>query len=241
VCLNRLAWPPGQRSLSDFLLLLHSPASICKTLQPFPTMSISAILGLLIYLFLFGLLLWRNFVSTRLELRNQPLFRVLYESIYDRNNPPFFPALCICILSIFTGIMYVAFHKGLIFNIIQQFCIVVWEVVLFQRILYILDPFHRVLQLSYLTDGAKVLLAFLFIICVANIALYLSGMSVISGDFTITNLYFMGIAFVLIIISATVANFLLKIYFTCSRGLQTSQRGSFILSHSLSSLILTSL
>jgi hypothetical protein len=223
----RIAAPARQRRLL-VLSSLSRPAStrLFSSLDTRTMISTSAIIGLLIYLFLFGLLLCRNFISTRLELRNQPLLRVLYESVYDRNNPPFFPALCICILSICTGLMYVAFKRGLIFNIIQQFLIVVWEVILFQRILYILDPFNRVVQQSFLTQGAKVLHAFLFIVCLANIAVYLAGMSVISGDFTVTNLYFMGISLILSVISAVVANFLLKIYFSCSRGLQTSQRGT---------------
>lgn len=181
---------------------------------------VSAIIGLILYVFFFGMIFYRNFISTRLELRDQNIKRVIYESIYDKNNPTFFPALCICILSVATGVMYVAFRRGLIFNILQQACFVIWEVALLIRMFYLLDPFDRVIQQSYLTRGSQILHIILPLFCIANITLYLSGYSTIKGDFTTSNLYFMAIALFLALVSGVATNFFMKIYFSCSRGAQ---------------------
>jgi hypothetical protein len=203
-------------------------------------LAISAIVALFSYSLLLAMLVYRNFITTRLELRDQNLRRDFYESIYDKNNPPFFPALCICILSIATGIMYVSFRRGFAFNVIQQACFVFWEVALFNRVLYILDPFNRVIQHSYLTEGSKILHLVLPVVCLIDITLYLSGYSTIQGDFTTSNLYFMVISLFLLIVGIVTANFLIKIYFTCLRGLQSSQTGPLPPSapsfHSFSSL-----
>jgi hypothetical protein len=180
-------------------------------------------------------MVYKNFMTTRLELRDQNFQRVFYESINDKTNPPFFPALCICILSIATGIMYVSFRRGLVFNVIQQACFVFWEVALFNRILYILDPFNRVVQHSSLTLGSKILHIVLPLICLIDITLYLSGNSSIKGDFTTSNLYFILVSLFLLVVGIITAKFLIKIYFTCLRGLQSSQTGSFSLPPSLPS------
>lgn len=191
--------------------------------------AISSIIGLLLYFFLFLFIIQRNFNSTRLEQRNEKFIKVLYSSIYDENNPPFFPALWICIFSIATDIMYISFSKGLIFNIIQQACYVSWEICLFVHILYVLDPFNRVVKQDYLKRIAQIIYILLIFICFIEIVLFIISLKTPSGSTTSSKIYFIGVAFFLMCVSVIVANFLIKIYLSCLRGLQTSQKGYLIL------------
>lgn len=188
-------------------------------------MAILGYVGLFLYLFLFFFILQRNIKLTRLELRNEKYFNILYTSIYDKNNPPFFPALWICILSIATYIMYGAFNQGELFNMIQQGCYVYWEVSLYIHILYVLDPFNRVILQLYL----KKISYFIYFLL---ILMYLTDMILIfilhSKRDSIIRIYFLGIALFLMCVSAIVANLLTKIYFSCLRGLSSSQNGNLL-------------